>query len=83
LFKNDDYGKILAVQYEELYGDLEYVELEYEATRLQVRIVERYVKNQKGILGRLLESADELEKTRLQAKDKQLNDLLKRAREKA
>lgn len=83
LFKNDDYGKILAVQYEELYGDLEYVELEYEATRLQVRIVERYVKNQKSILGQLLQSADELEKTKLQAKDKQLNDLLKRAREKA
>jgi len=82
LFKGDDYGKILAVQYEELYGDLEYVELEYEATRLQARTIERYVKNQKSILGQLLQSADELEKTKLQAKDKQLNDLLKRSREK-
>lgn len=81
LFNNDDYGKILAVQYEELYADLEYVELEYEATRLQVRLVERYVKQQKGLLGQLLQAADEAEKARLQAKDKQLNDLLKRARE--
>jgi DNA primase len=83
LFKNDDYGKILAVQYEELYSDLEYIELEYEATRLQVRVIERYVKSQKAILGRLLQDADEATKTTLQAKDKQLNDLLKRAREKA
>jgi len=83
LFEGDDYGKILTVQYEELYSGLEYVELEYEATRLQVRVIERYVKSQKGLLGQLLQSADETEKTKLQAKDKQLNDLLKRAREKA
>lgn len=82
LFENDDYGKILAVQYEELYAGLEYVELEYEATRLQVRVIERYVKRQKDLLGRLLQSADDAEKTKLQGKDKQLNDLLKRAREK-
>ncbi len=82
LFNDDDYGKILAVQYEELYGDLEYVELEYEATRLQVRVIERYVKQQKSILGTLLDGADDAEKTVLQAKDKKLNDILKRAREK-
>lgn len=82
LFNDSDYGKILAVQYEELYGDLEYVELSYEATRLQVRVIERYVKSQKSLLGQLLQSADDSEKTKLQSKDKQLNDLLKRAREK-
>lgn len=82
LFQGDDYGKILAVQYEELYQNLEYIELEYEATRLQVRVIERYVKNQKAILATLLQDADEAAKVRLQAKDKQLNDLLKRAREK-
>lgn len=81
LFIGDDYGKILSVQYEELYGGLEYIELEYEAARLQVRVIERYVKQQKTILGSLLETADEQEKTKLQTKDKQLNDLLKKARE--
>lgn len=82
LFQGDDYGKILAVQYEELYQNLEYVELEYEATRLQVRVIERYVKQQKAILGALLAQADDDAKAALQAKDKKLNDLLKRAREK-
>jgi DNA primase len=83
LFDGDDYGKILAVQYDELYGGLEYIELEYEATRLQARVIERYVKSQKTLLATLLQDADEVEKTRLQSKDKQLNDLLKRTREKA
>lgn len=83
LFENDDYGKILSVQYEELYAGLEYIELEYEATRLQVRVIERYVKTQKRRLGQAFAAAkDDFEKAKLQAKDKGLNDLLKRAREK-
>jgi len=81
LFERDDYGKILAVQYEELYGDLEYVELQYEATRLQVRVIERYVKTQKSRLSQALATANEEQKTTLQAKDKKLNELLKRAKE--
>ncbi len=82
LFENDDYGKILAVQYDELYGGLEYVELEYEAARLQVRVIERYVKTQKSRLAAALENANEIQRVGLQAKDKKLNELLKRAREK-
>ncbi len=81
LFERDDYGKILAVQYEELYGDLEYVELQYEATRLQVRVIERYVKTQKGRLSKALATASDEQKTALQTKDKKLNELLKRAKE--
>lgn len=79
LFEQSDYGKILTVQYEELYGDLEYVELQHEATRLQVRVIERYVKTQKGRLAEALASANDEQRTALQAKDKKLNDLLKRA----
>lgn len=81
LFEGDDYGKILSVQYEELYGDLEYVELQYEAARLQIRVVERYVKTQKSRLAEALQSVDDQQKAILQAKDKKLNELLKRVKE--
>ena len=36
-----DYGKVITLLYEELYAHLEFVELEYEAARLQVRVIDR------------------------------------------
>lgn len=42
-----DYVKIESLLYEELYQGLELNELHDEATRLQARLVEQYVKTQK------------------------------------
>ncbi len=48
----EDYVKILSVLYEELYRGLELNELHYEATRLQARLVETFVKNEKSKISR-------------------------------
>lgn len=45
-----DYAKILLLQHEELYGDVEDLELDYEVTRLQARLIERYIKTEKAKL---------------------------------
>lgn len=42
-----DYGKILVLQHEELYGDVEDLELDYEVTRMQTQLIEKYIKQQK------------------------------------
>ncbi|HVU59710.1 MAG TPA: DNA primase [Candidatus Saccharimonadales bacterium] len=73
-----DYGKILGLQYEELYQDLETAELHYEAARLRTRLVETYVKQQKKLLASQLETADDARTAELLAQVKQLDALLKR-----
>ncbi len=80
LRENDDYGKILEVLYEELYSNLEFVELQYEATRLQVHVIENYVKNQKHQLAQQMREADESEQNKLIERDQELNQMLKRTR---
>lgn len=54
-----DYVKILGLQYEELYQDLDSTELQYEAARLMARLIEKYVKQQKVALAAQLETADD------------------------
>jgi DNA primase len=49
-----DYAKILVLQHEELYGDVETLELDYEVTRLQARLIEQYIKYEKQNLTRKL-----------------------------
>lgn len=81
LRKSIDYVKMLALQYETLYQKLDKLELFYEAERLQVRLVEQYVKMQKSLLVSAMHNADESETTRLLEKAKKLDNLLKRAKE--
>lgn len=81
LSEGDDYGKILEVLYEEIYQNLEFVELQYEATRLQVRVINEYVKQQKKQLAQKMDEADEDEIDNLTKRDQELNLLLKRSRE--
>lgn len=81
LFEGDNYGKILSVLYEELYQNLDYVELPHEANRLQIALIRNYAEKQKAELRLLMQNASEVEKTELQAKDKELNELLKKAKE--
>jgi len=72
-----DYIKILLLQYEELYGDLEPLELHYEAGRLQAQLIQHYVKIQKQDLSTRLDQADEPTISKLLEEVKQLDKLLK------
>ena len=72
-----DYVKILGLQYEELYQDLGLLELRNEATRLQIRLIDHYVKTQKKKLSEALLNANEAETTELLEKVKALDNLLK------
>ncbi len=76
-----DYGKILALLYEELYQSLEVIELRYEAARLQIRQIETYVKTQKDRLARALMTSNEADTGRLLEAAKRLDVLLKTAKE--
>lgn len=71
LKKLSEYSKMLVLLFEELYQDLEITELRYEAARLQVRLIERYVKSKKAILAAAM---------RQDAGEKQTNQLLKQAK---
>lgn len=76
-----DYVKMLVLLYEELYQDLELLELQYEATRLQVRLIERYVKTQKAKIVEAFVEADESDTQTLLQKAKELDNLLRLAKE--
>jgi DNA primase len=79
-----DYGKVVTLLYEELYAHLEFIELEYEAARLQVRVIEHFVKEQKHLITQKLTIAtDDSKVTALLTKAKELDQLLKTVKEKA
>lgn len=71
-----DYVRIISLQYEELYQGLELTELRYEAARLQARLVERYVKNQKKTVTAELAESDEAATRVLLEQVKELDILL-------
>jgi hypothetical protein len=76
-----EYVKILLLQYETLYQDVDVLELRYEAARLQTRLIENYVKNQKRQLAVELENANEDKTNLLLEKAKGLDKLLNNTRE--
>jgi DNA primase len=76
-----EYVKILELEYEELYQDVELPELGYEATRLQTRLVEVYVKTQKQKLAAQLDTANEAQTAPLLKQVKQLDLLLNQVTE--
>ncbi|HEX8763270.1 MAG TPA: DNA primase [Candidatus Saccharimonadales bacterium] len=73
----EDYVKILLLQYEELYDTIEPNELHYEAARLQVKLIDQFVKMQKQRLAHQLQHADEAETKLLLEQVKRLDYLLK------
>jgi DNA primase len=77
----DEYVSILSLQYEELYKDVPLIELRYEAARLQARIIEHYVKTQKQRLASRMRDTDENDVEAALAEAKQLDILLKQAKE--
>jgi DNA primase len=74
-----DYIKILGLQFEELYHDLELLELRNEATRLQAKLIDLYVKMKKQPLIEALRVSEEPERTRLLEQAKELDQLLKKS----
>ncbi|HEU4966251.1 MAG TPA: DNA primase [Candidatus Saccharimonadales bacterium] len=75
-----DYVKILGLQYEELYQDLDSTELQYEVARLAARHIEKYVKQQKVALAAQLETADEATTQALLTRAAQLDALLRQTK---
>lgn len=71
-----DYAKILSVQYEALYQDLEYLELQNEAARQQARLIEEYVKSQKVKISQNMQGADDATVRHLLEQAKGLDSLL-------
>jgi DNA primase len=76
-----DYVKILSLQFEELYGEIEATELQYEAARLRATVIDQFVKKQNRIIRQKLKDADETEAKELLARVNKLNQLLRRTRE--
>ncbi len=73
----EEYGKMLALLYEELYQGLETSELHYEAAQLQVHLVKIYVKTQKQRISRELQHSDEARTADLLEAVKKFDNLLK------
>ncbi len=71
-----DYVKIETLLYEELYQGLELNELHWEAARLQARLIEQFIKNQKMKLAEELETSDEKTTKRLLTQAKEYDQLL-------
>jgi hypothetical protein len=81
LKKYSDYAKMLSLQYEALYQDVDDRELGFEVIRLQARLVEKYVKTKKTeIISKLADSSASQEQELLK-KAKDLDLLLKQSKE--
>jgi DNA primase len=76
-----DYAKILQLHHEELYGDVDSVELRYEVTRLQARLIEQYIKHQKQNLTARLSGADQEMTRQVLTRVRELDVLLKQAQQ--
>jgi DNA primase len=76
-----EYVKIVSLQFEELYADVDTLELQYEAARLRTKLVELFVKYRKKQITERLADVDEGEADELLAQVRDLDQLLKRTKE--
>lgn len=81
LQKIADYVKIVALQYEALFIDLDEHEARYTANRLRIRLIEMFVRNKKSAIALALREADEATAQKLLARAKTLDMLLKTSQE--
>jgi len=72
-----EYGKILSLQYEELYQGLEFLELQNEVARKQAELVDRYVKTKKQHIAEAMQDADSDTQFALLKEARELDQLLK------
>ncbi|OGL30719.1 DNA primase [Candidatus Saccharibacteria bacterium RIFCSPHIGHO2_12_FULL_41_12] len=73
----ENYVKILAVNFEELFQDIETLELQYEAQRLKNKIVEQYVRAKKLTISIELKGADPKKERTLLEQSGKLDKMLK------
>lgn len=76
-----DYVKIVALQYEALFIDLDDHEARYTANRLRIRLIDTFVKTKKSAISEALHHADEATTQKLLARAKALDMLLKTSQE--
>lgn len=76
-----DYVKIVALQYEALFIDLDEHEARYTANRLRIRLITMFVKIKKSQISEALKTADEATSQKLLARAKALDNLLKTSQE--
>ncbi len=76
-----DYVKMLMLQYEALYQNLDETELDYESKRLQDRLITKYVKLQKDLISIAMRDADAKEIQKLLNQAKNLDILLNQTKE--
>ena len=81
LINRQDYVKMLMLQYEALYQNLDETELDYESKRLQDRLITKYVKHQKDTLSSAMQNADSEEIQKLLNQAKNLDILLNQTKE--
>lgn len=75
-----DYVKIAGLQFEELYADLAFADLEEQASHLKHRLIGRYIITEKQKLAaKMQETADDKELQKLIKKVDELNQLTKKA----
>ncbi len=78
LREQGEYGKIITLQFEELYQSLAYEDLREQAVNLKRRLIDRYVKMQKQLLAQAMESEiDDKELAKLVRQADKLNTLIK------
>ncbi len=76
-----DYVKIIALQYEALFIDLDEHEARYEGNRLRIRLIDTYVKIKKAQIAEALQTSDDDLSRQLLAQVKALDMLLKKGQE--
>jgi hypothetical protein len=76
-----DYVKIVALQYEALFIDLDEHEARYTANRLRIRLIDMFVKTKKVQIAEALQEADDTTAQKLLARAKALDNLLKTSQE--
>ena len=76
-----DYVKILSLQFEELYSNVDVLQLQYEAVRLRTRLVELFVKDQKKQIRLQMDEADDDRMSHFLGKVRDLDQLLNRTKE--
>lgn len=76
-----DYVKIVALQYEALFLDLDEHEARYTANRLRIRLIDMFVKSKKVQIAEALQDADEATSQKLLARAKALDSLLNTSQE--
>lgn len=76
LSQYEDYVKIIVVTFEELFQNIEALELEYEAEKLKNNILETFVRNRKKQISIELEKADEQKERMLLEESSNLDKIL-------